>query len=91
MSTHIPVEEIVASEDNQRHINKCVQQLVNRAAPNTVLQAQKKCFGLSVGITAISLRKSWVSFRQSKNCALPPLLGYVWGVVSDAMDDLISH
>ena len=42
MSTHIPVEEIVASEDNQRHINKCVQQLVNRAAPNTVLQAQKK-------------------------------------------------
>ena len=42
MSTHIPSEEMVLSEDDQRDIDKCVQQLVNRAAPGTVLQAKKK-------------------------------------------------
>jgi|HubBroStandDraft_3_1064219.scaffolds.fasta_scaffold2446137_1 hypothetical protein len=42
MSTHIPSEEMVPSEDDQRDIDKCVQQLVNCAAPGTALQAKKK-------------------------------------------------
>jgi hypothetical protein len=41
VSTHTLSDDKVPSEDEQRAIDKCIQQLTNRAAQGTVLQAKK--------------------------------------------------
>jgi hypothetical protein len=41
VSTHTLSEERVPSEVEQRAVDKCVKQLVNRSAQSTVLQAKK--------------------------------------------------